>query len=379
MDMIFDICSKEKIEKIIEKIDNLLSEGVQKGIILEKFADVRLIEEILDIAAARKRFGEKGIHARLFLNSGDLRFSTPKIVADYRSERLKCNAIADLGCGTGMQSFSFAKKCRKVYAVEIDKRKIEYAKENSRILGIKNIEFIHGDMLDEKIIKKIKGADIFFCDPSRLASETERKLETITPDPNILLKNYPKNIAIEFPPQIQNIDFDCEREYLSVKGLVNRLVLYFGGLKKSNYSAVVLPSGKRITGDKKEEIGFIDKKGLPLRYIYEIDPAVLKAGLTMNLMKKTKAVLYEKNILTSDNLIENPFFRNSFRVLEACHSDFETIVKALQKNEIGEIVLRQKIDPKLYWKTRLDYEKHLKGAKLAHLFIFEKAIVAEKL
>jgi len=379
MDTIFDAYSKEKIEKLILEINKLAENGVQKGIILEKFAGIKFIEEIIDVAAARKRFREKQIDKRLYLNMNDLRFSTPKIIADYRAEKLKCNAIADLGCGTGMQSLAFAKKCKKVYAVEIDERKIRYAKENAKILGIKNIEFIRGDVLDGKIINKIKSADAFFCDPSRLPSETERKLETILPDPRILVKKYPKNLAMEFPPQMQKIDFDCEREYLSVNGVLNRLTLYFGGLKKSDYSAVALPSKERLEAEKKEELGFIDKKGLPMEYLYEIDTAVLKAGLAVSLMKKTGAVLYETGLLTSDKMIKSPFFRNSFRVLEACHSDFGTIVKSLQKHDIGNIVLRQRIDPKLYWKTRTDYEKHLKGKKTAHLFIFEKVVIAEKI
>ena len=379
MDTIFDIYTIQKIEKIISQINTFLDNGVQKRMILEKLAGTKLIEEILDIAIARRRFREKGVDKKLCLNSADFRFSTPKIVADYRAERLKCSTIADLGCGTGMQSFSFAKKCKKVYAVEIDERKLRYAKENAKLLGIKNIEFIHGDVLDEKIIKKIKDADIFFSDPSRLPSETERKLETILPDPRILLKKYPKNIAIEFPPQIQEIDFDCEREYLSVRGFLNRLTLYFGTLKKANYSAVALPSKERLESSKKEEAVLMNKKGLPLDYIYEIDSAILKAGLAVKLAEKTKTVAYETNLLTSGKLIESPFFRNSFKVLEACHSYFESIVKALQKHKIGQIVLRQRIDPKLYWKTRNDYEKNLKGEKVAHLFIFEKAVVAEKI
>ncbi|MEM4336838.1 MAG: methyltransferase domain-containing protein [Candidatus Woesearchaeota archaeon] len=376
---LFDVYTKEEIEKIIKKIDELIENGAPINVIIEKFSTITLIEELIDLALTRKRFKEKGITKKLYLNSADFRFSTPKIVADYRADRLKCNIIADLGCGTGMQTFSFAKKCKKVYAVEIDKRKITYAKENAKILGIKNIEFIQGDVLDRKIIKKIKDAEIFFSDPSRLPSETERKIETIIPNPNILLKRYPERIAIEFPPQIKNINFDCEREYISIKGVLNRLTLYFNDLKKNDYSAVVLPSKTRIEGDKKEEIILGDKKGLPLAFIYEIDQAVVKAGLVKKLIERTKSIAYEKNMLTSHFLIKNPFFKNTFKVLEVCHTDFKSIIRALQKHNIGEVVIRYKIEPHLYWKTRKDYEKYLTGKKTAHLFIFEKAIVAEKI
>src|SRR4030043_1468310 len=86
----------------------------------------------------------------------DLRWATPEIVADYRARRLKCDLIVDLCCGIGGQSIFFGKYCKKVVAVDKDEKKIEFAKKNAGVYGVRNIDFIVGDVLDNDVINKIK-------------------------------------------------------------------------------------------------------------------------------------------------------------------------------------------------------------------------------
>ena len=139
---------------------------------------------------------------------------------------------------------------QKVIAIEVDKRKHEYAKQNAKILGIKNIEFINNDALK---LEKIPKADIIFCETEREAEEKERKIENIKPDIKKLLKKYEKttkDVCIELPPQIKDIPFDCEIEYLSVNHELNRLNLYFGELKKCKLSAVIAETGERLEGGR---------------------------------------------------------------------------------------------------------------------------------
>ena len=194
--------------------------------------------------ALQKHPQAQGLHYR----EEDLRWATPEIAAKYRAQRLKCAVIADLGCGIGFQAFAFAKTCKKVYAVDIDKEKIAFAEKNAQELGLKNIEFIHGDALSEKVLKQLKDVEIVFCDPERLPEERKRTIGTIKPSIPELLKKYSaitEKIAIEFPPQITDIPFDCEKEYLSVDGQLNRLTLYFNGLQKCGRSAVILPEKEK--------------------------------------------------------------------------------------------------------------------------------------
>ena len=312
----------------------------------------------------------------------DIRWSTPEVVAKYRAERLKCKVIVDLGCGIGFQAFAFAKTCKKVYAVEIDEQKLEAAKRNAAILRLKNIEFIRGDVLDEKVIGKLKDAEVVFCDPERLPEESKRTVATIRPGIPELLKKYTaitEKIALEFPPQITEIPFDCEREYASVDGSLNRLTLYFNELKKCGKSAVILPRKEKLCSG--EEVT-LEKTDILSDYLYEADPAVVKAGLLAELSEKTKTKLYssEKAVFfTGDKKIDSSFFKNSFKVVEVCKQDEHEIIAALQKHEAGKVILRFSVEPEEYWKVRNKIEAKLTGDKTYALFYFgNEAVIVEK-
>jgi SAM-dependent methyltransferase len=327
------------------------------------------------------KFTKHSKEAYFKFDKEDLRWATPEIVADYRALRLKCKTIVDLGCGVGFQTFSFAKVCEKVYAVEIDERKIAYARENAVALGLHNIEFICGDMLDPAVVSKLGRADVVFCDPERLASEEERMVKSIIPDVDTILNVYGRltsSIALEFPPQIKKIPFDCEQEYISVDNSLNRLTLYFGDLKKVERSAVLLPSAQRL--EMADGILKYSKKlGM---YFYEVDPAIVKAGLLGELRQKTGAVCFEQGkavYFTSDKLVLSPFFKNSFSVVSTFNFNLVEVTKILKEHRFGKVMIRYTIDPQHYWKERSVLERGLKGEKKAHLFRFGKlGVVAEK-
>lgn len=319
----------------------------------------------------------------------DLRWATPQIVADYRAKRLKCNIIADIGCGVGFQAFSLAKTCKKVYAIDIDKDKLKRSKNNAKILGLKNIIFIHGDALDPQVVKTVSDTQVVFCDPQRPPQEKERNIQQISPNINKLLSTYSaitSKIAIEFPPQIKEsqikeIPYDCEQEYLSMDGALNRLTLYFNELKQASRSAVVLPAGQRLFSETESLV--IKTSAILLSYLYEVDLAVVKAKLLAELSLKTKTLLYSQGkfvFFTSEKLISSPFFKNSFKVDRELTFNLTEIIKVLQQEKVGSVLLRYTIDPQQYWSERKKLEAKLTGTKVIHLFRFkDRAVIAEKI
>ena len=321
--------------------------------------------------------------AELEHSTEDIRWATPDVVAQYRAKRLHCKTIVDVGCGIGFQTFAFAQHCGHVYAIELDKEKIEKAKRNAAVLGLKNITFIHGDALSPAVIQQLKNVDVVFCDPQRLPEETERKTATIQPDISQLLSFYgklTKRIAIEFPPQIKEIPFDCEREYLSWQGRLNRLNLYFGSLKRAEKSVVVLPSESVLSSDVDAKLKETTVVG---KFIYDVDPAVIKADLLAEVSSLTKTVLVlrgKTTLFTSAKLVESPFFVHRFSVLTTTEFDQKSMIDVLKELHVGQVVLRYSVDPQDYWKIRGTFEKQLRGAKVVHLFkVGEKAVIAEEL
>ncbi len=333
-------------------------------------------------SSVKQAFEKHSKEAKLRHEGDDLRWATHELVARHRAERLKCYLLADIGCGIGFQSLEFAKKCGRVLAVEIDERKLENARRNSHSLNIRNIEFIKGDALDGAVISQLKGAEIIFCDPERLPEEDSRSISSIKPDPALLINAcsaITSRIAIELPPQIREIPFDCEREYASVDGKLNRLTIYLGPLKACERSAVVLPAGVMI----QSRPGAVIKEAEKLSsFLYEADPAVEKAELLSELCEDTGAELYEHGkqaFFTSGKKLDSKLFKNRYKVLSECEFDEKEIAAELKKITAGKVELRFSVEPKEYWNVRNKYEGPLKGGKkTVSLFKLKgKAVMAE--
>jgi len=323
-------------------------------------------------------------------NKEGLQLSTPEIVAGYIAKRLKTDLIADLGCGIGGQVISFAKECRKVYAVERNPEKLEYAKKNCELYGVKNVEFILDDALSQSVKEKVSDANIIFSDPARPLSEKERTLDNLEPPITEILRLYSDiipDMAFHAPPQMppSRINLDCEREYLSLNGQLNRLTLYFGSLKQCERSAVVLPGEARLCSSGAAAIKTGDLKN----YVYEPEPSVVKAELLNELAhavaEKGDEIFYYKGdgkrtLLTSSKLIGSPFFKDAYRVVGRTEMDVSLIKELLKSENAGKVVLRFDIEPERYWDVRKNLEKDLSGTRTLHVFGFgNEVVVAEKI
>lgn len=376
MPTIFDYYTEDEVEDYVSEIEGMIRKGYSKEKIEEE-TYLEYFDELFSIAKARIRNDKT--KERLYMNLEDLRFATHEEVANYRAERLKCNLIVDACCGVGLQSIAFSKTCKKVIAIEVDERKARYALENLKKLGLKNVEVIHGDAV--KSAKNVSKADIVFCDTERAAEEEARSIEGLKPDINDVMKAYrkvTKDFCIEVPPQIRNVSLDCEKEYVSLNGKLNRLNLYFGGLKKADFSAVALPIKARVEGEQGKMPSSCKKV---MAYLYEVDEAVVKAQLLSKIIP-AGVFLYnfsKQVLLTSDKLVKSGFFIN-YKVVAKCKPDHNDIVRGLKKVGAGSIVLRARVKPEDYWGEKKKYESELEGDKKFHLFITEKdALIAELL
>ncbi|XP_043285412.1 trimethylguanosine synthase [Venturia canescens] len=88
---------------------------------------------------------------------------TPEKIAAHIAERCRCDTIVDGFCGAGGNAIQFAFTCERVFAIDIDPKKIELARNNAKVYGVEDrIEFIVGDFFElaEKLI-----ADVVFLSP----------------------------------------------------------------------------------------------------------------------------------------------------------------------------------------------------------------------
>lgn len=268
---------------------------------------------------------------KLNLKKEILQYTTPENIADYRAKKLKCNTIVDLCCGIGGQTIYFSRYCKKVYAIDINRNKIKIAKKLCRKLNLKNVELICNDVLDPKIISIIKNADIIFMDPERPIFEEKREMESIHPNINDIISLYSKvssNFCIELPPQIDinKINYNCEKEFISINNSINRLTIYFGKLKKNEVTAISLSSKYKLSSFEKP-INNIKITNIPKKYIYEIDIVIKYSNLFEYMIRNINKDInisdiflmrIDKNrfLLTSNILISNPFLINKYILLK---------------------------------------------------------------
>lgn len=326
---------------------------------------------------------KKSFEKPLYSDKDGIRFATPKIVAQYRAKRLKCSTLADISCGIGGQTIFFAKECDFVYAVEIDPKKIEYARKNCELHGLDNVEFICGDALSPDVIEQIPKVDVIFSDPARPAKEDKRKVTSLEPGiPNVMAAYSGKtdNFVFEAPPQMspERIPFDCEREYLSLNGQLNRLTLYFGNLKRCERSAVSLPNDAYISSTN-ATYDIKETQNIKM-YAYEPQPSVIKAEMLSQLVAFLKNdvdnvdidvfnIDKKRLLLTSDTRFKNGMLKNNYSVLQV--TDFEPVAinSILKKHDVGTVILRAGVDPADYWTIRNQIENGLSGKKTIHLFV----------
>ena len=93
----------------------------------------------------------------------------------------KDDVVFDLYCGIGTISIFMSQFAKKVYGVEIVDEAVVSARENAKLNGIDNIEFLSGDVemiLDDLIYKRNVLPDVIMVDPPRKGLD-DKSIENI--------------------------------------------------------------------------------------------------------------------------------------------------------------------------------------------------------
>lgn len=149
----------------------------------------------------------------------------------------KDDVVFDLYCGIGTISLFMAKNAKKVYGIEIVEEAIEAAKENAKMNGVENTEFIAGDVeeiLDELINERAITPDIVMVDPPRKGLDNKsidnilrikpKRLVYISCNPATLVRDLAKledDFKIDFIKPVDMFPFTSHVECCSVLYLKN--------------------------------------------------------------------------------------------------------------------------------------------------------------
>jgi hypothetical protein len=153
-------------------------------------------------------------------------------------------------------------------------------------------------------------------------------------------------LAVKISPGVKKVEiasYDAEIEFISLKGELKEAVLWFGPLKTAQFRATVLPGPHTLVADD-------SRSSLPLgepgAYLYEPDPAVLRAGLVAALGKQIGASQIDPDIayLCAHKRILTPFAR-VWQVEDWFPFGVKRLRAYLRERGVGKIVVKKRGSP----------------------------------
>lgn len=326
---------------------------------LQKHFDSELAKAALETVILRRKARAKFVRAdQMYFIREALEQASGETIARYRAERFsQFNSFADLGCGLGGDTLALAAH-GNVAAVDSDPVRLALAAQNLSAYGVREwATLIHDDVAQMQLPR----VDAFFFDPARRSAGRRRfSVRDYAPPLSIVrdwLAHTPA-LAVKISPGVdlaELANYDCETEFVSHNGELKDCVLWFGPFKTATYRATLLPGHYTLITHHPSPISLSP----PQRYLYEPDPALLRAKLVTTLAAQLNAHQLDPDIayLTSDSLTPTPFAR-AFIIEESFPFQLKRLRERLRILRVGEVTVKKRGSPlepeKLIQQLRLD-------------------------
>lgn len=276
--------------------------------------------------------------------------SSSELTAAYKSELIKGNKIIDLTGGFGVDTYFFSKKAKEVVHCEKSRELSILAGHNLSILGAENIRFINADSIE--FLKETEEIfDTLYIDPSRrieskkvfLLKDTEPDVVSnlalfLTKASRIIIKTSPlfdiqsglNELSQVSAVHVVSVKNDC-KELLWVidKGFVGEAEII---------STAISTSGQKSFRFKisDERSLSIDSYSVPLKYLYEPDVALLKAGCFKSITQAFPVLKLHQHshLYTSENFVAD-FPGKVFNINAV--SDYKQFIKENQLKKANVI------------------------------------------
>jgi hypothetical protein len=139
----------------------------------------------------------------------------------------------------------------------------------------------------------------------------------------------------------------AEIEFISSHGALKECVLWFGPLRSTSRRATVLPGGEQMAADEPFSSQPAEARlSQPLAYLYEPDPAVLRAGLVRSLAEMLDAAQLDPDIayLTSAEMRVTPFAR-AWVIEDWFPFQLKRLRAYLRQRGIGRVTVKKRGSP----------------------------------
>jgi hypothetical protein len=320
---------------------------------LRKAATPAMALAAWEMAELRKRgtakFGEPA--SQLYFVREALEQASGLRIAEYHAERFRAvgniQTISDLGGGIGGDALAFARAGFTVTLYERDSIRARFAAENARVCGFeKQITVIPSDATSAHL-----ETDAAWLDPARrVGSRRVSDPEEYAP-PLSWLHELSRGgltaIGVKLSPAIDHalaVPFGAELQFLSEGGECREALLWLGAARSGqSLSATLIGNSGVQTLSGTADVPGDWKAPTDSRYLYEPDPAVIRAHLVGTLGVQISAQTVDPQIayLLGDTLVSTPF-AEAYEVLERFPYNKKHLQNALTARDVGRVIIKKR-------------------------------------
>jgi SAM-dependent methyltransferase len=297
---------------------------------------------------ARPKFGKAA--AQMLFTDEALQQSSGTSIANYRARRYApFGGVADLGCGIGGDAIALSHVTPHLWALDIDPIRLILAHYNlNRVGGITTTHMIEADWTTYPFPSDLSAA---FADPARRIEERRvySLYEMVPPIGAVLAtqKTVP-HMGVKVMPGVADEELPdaSEAEWISEGGVCKEGVLWFGDLRHGAERTATIVDGNRTfiltSGDPAPPLAVTP----PRAYLYEPDPAVIRATLVAQAALPMGASQIDPQIayLTGDMPALTPFLRG-WQVLLHAPFNLKTLNRMIRELGANVIAVKKRGSP----------------------------------
>lgn len=318
------------------------SQGPELGLqarLRRQFSD-DLVRAALTLHELRRKASAKFSRAAsIWCDRRGLEQATAEVVANHKAKRFS-GAVWDLCSGIGSDAMAMASHCQ-VTAVDLNPAACLRTLWNAELYQVAGqLQAVCHDVMQ---LDNLSG--LVHVDPDRRAGSEGKasRIEDYVPGlPELAaIRERCRGGAIKVGPA-SNFGGKfpgAEIELISLSGECKEATVWFGELAGSQpFRATVLPSGETIAGHPLDAVAAVMPMG---RYVYDPDPAVVRAGLLDVVAQKLDLNRLDEaeEYLTSDTLVDSAFVQPFEVLAELPHNENE-LRSWLRKSDFGQVEIK---------------------------------------
>lgn len=275
----------------------------------------------------------------LFTEAGLQQASHP-LARHYRAGLVESGTVLDICCGIGGDSLAMAAAGKDVLGLDIDPVRIAIARHNAAAMG-QDAAFRVADAA--RAIPH--GFDCIFFDPGRRDRQGRRirHVEHYRPPLSLVRAWQAEETIVKLSPAVdlrQLASYSGQVEFISAKGQLIEALLWLHRPSSLTRATLLTNAGAHhLTGGHPIRADIAS----PRKWLFEPDPAVLRAGLVQDLAQVLNAAMIDESIayLTMDGRVETPWGRY-WKILDWMPFQLKRLRRYLIERGVGRITVKKR-------------------------------------